>query len=65
MKLLLAVPFNSLSFGNVSYNIIRELHKRDCEIGIFPIGPIDKIDLNAFDAPEEIKSYIDNGIKKR
>ena len=65
MKLLLEVPFNSLSFGNVSYNIIRELYKRNCEIGIFPIGPIDKIDLSAFNPPEDIKSYIDSGIKKR
>jgi hypothetical protein len=65
MKLLLEVPLNRLSFGNVSYNIIRELHSRDVDLAIFPINPVDQIDLSAFDPPKEIKEYIDQAVKKR
>ena len=47
MKLILNAPFNSLSFGNVSYNIIRELFKKNVETLLFPIA--DKVDLKAYD----------------
>ena len=63
MKLLLEIPLNRLSFGNVSYNFIRELHKLDVEIGIFPIG--ENIDLGAFDLTEELKTYIEDAINNR
>ena len=64
-KLLLEVPLNRLSFGNVSYNIIRELYKLDADIAIFPIGPIEQIYLSAFDVKDDIKKYIDDAIQKR
>lgn len=51
MKLILNAPFNSLSFGNVSYNIIRELFKKNIETLLFPIA--DKVDLKAYDKMEE------------
>ena len=62
MKLVLEVPFNSLSFGNVSLNIIRELHKRGVELAIFPTGDID---LSAYDLSDDLKKYIEDGINKR
>jgi len=50
-KIIFNAPFNSLSFGNVSYNLAREMYKRDMDVGIFPIG--DNIDINAFDNTSE------------
>ena len=62
MKLLLEIPFNRLSFGNVSYNFIRELYKLNVDIGIFPIGDVD---IGAFDVSEELKTYIEEAINRR
>jgi hypothetical protein len=62
MKLLVEAPLNSLSLGNVSYNIIRELHKRGVEIGIFPIG---NTQLDAYQPPEEFQTYLQDSINNR
>lgn len=62
MKLLLEIPLNRLSFGNVSYNFLRELYKLNVEIGIFPTGDVD---LSAFNVSEELKKYIETGINRR
>ena len=62
MKLILEAPLNSLSFGNVSYNIIRELHKKNVELGLFPIGDPD---LSAYDFSDDLKNYIEESINKR
>ena len=62
MKLLLEIPLNRLSFGNVSYNFIRELYKLNVDIGIFPIGDVD---IGAFDVSEELKTYIEEAINRR
>jgi len=40
-------PINSLSFGNVAFNMLRELYKLDQKICFFPIG--NNLDLSAFD----------------
>ena len=37
-KIIFKAAFNSLSFGNVSYNFARELYKKDMKVSIFPIG---------------------------
>jgi len=65
MKLLLEAPINRLSFGNVSYNFIRELKKLDVDLGIFPIGDLNQLDLSAFDPEEDIKKYIEDCINNR
>ena len=62
MKLLLEAPLNKLSLGNVSYNIIRELHKKDVELGIFPTGDID---MSSYGASKELIAYIENAINNR
>ena len=62
MKLLIDAPFNSLSLGNVTYNIVRELFKRDVELGIFPVG---NTDLSAYSVAPDLGKYIENGINKR
>ena len=33
MKVLLEAPLNNLSFGNVSINILKQLYKKNIEIG--------------------------------
>jgi len=65
MKLLLEAPINRLSFGNVSYNFIRELRKLDIDLGIFPIGDLNQLDLSAFDPEEDTKQYIEDCINNR
>ena len=47
MRLLVNAPINALSFGNVSVNILRELHKKNIDLVFFPIG--DKAELEAYD----------------
>ena len=39
-------PLNSLSFGNVSLNILRELYKQGVKVNLFPTG--NSIELSAF-----------------
>ena len=60
MKLLLEAPLNGLSLGNVAFNFIRELKKRNVEIGIWPTGDPD---LGAYPVSDDLKAYIENGIK--
>jgi len=50
MKLLVNAPISSLSFGNVSVNILRELFKKNIDLIFFPIG--DKAEMEAFDKIE-------------
>ena len=62
MKILVEAPINSLSLGNVSYNIIRELFEKGHDVGIWPTG---NIDLKAYDVSDELKSKIQNSINDR
>ena len=56
-KLVFKGPINSLSFGNVSYNVLRELYKRKIEVAYFPIG--DNLVFDAFDSmSEDLKNWI-------
>ena len=62
MKILVEAPINSLSLGNVSFNIIRELFDRGYDVGIWPTG---NVDLKAYDADEDLVKKIENGINNR
>jgi hypothetical protein len=62
MKLVLEAPLNSLSFGNVAFNLIRELHKKGVDLRIFPIG---EPDLKAYDIDTELAAYIENAVNNR
>lgn len=58
-SLILEAPINSLSFGNVSVNLLKELYKlRDStSVSLFPIG--NKIELSAFDSLDpDIEKWI-------
>ena len=58
MSLILDVPINNLSFGNVGVNILRELFNRQTPISLFPRGG--QKDLSAFNKlPEDFKAWID------
>jgi len=37
-EIVFNAPINSLSFGNVSYNLLREMWKRDMKVNFFPVG---------------------------
>lgn len=57
-------PLNSLSFGNVSLNLLRELYNKNINVSLFPIG--DKSDLSAYDQLEEgFKQWIESSINNR
>ena len=50
-------PINGLSLGNVSINFLRELKKREIDLGLFPIG--DKGEFEAYDKiDDEFKKWI-------
>ncbi len=62
MKLLIEAPLNRLSLGNVTFNIIRELHKKNVEIGIFPTGDVD---LGSYEASDELTKYIQEAVNNK
>jgi hypothetical protein len=52
-------PINSLSLGNVTVNILRELKERDLEISFFPVG--DKGDFSAYDKiSKDFQQWVSN-----
>jgi len=62
MKVLLEAPLNNLSFGNVSINILKELYKKNIEIGLFPMGDVS---VDAFSLDENLKKYIEDAVNDR
>ena len=46
-KIILEAPVNNLSFGNVTYNLLRELYRREMSVSFFPISG--KLDFSSFD----------------
>ena len=57
-------PINNLSFGNVSYNILRELFKGGYKVNLFPVGQ--KGDFSAFDkASPEFSEFIKESVENR
>ena len=64
MKLNVNCPLNSVSFGNVSYNILREFFKKGINVNFFPIG--DRVDIGAYDkTPQAFISYLNNAANRR
>lgn len=68
MKIIFEAPLNQLSFGNVSYNFLKEFYKRqkdsnELSISLFPMG---NLDLTAFDkAGEDFKKWIMSLVSNR
>mgnify|MGYP000060737474 CR=1 FL=1 len=62
-NLIFKAPINSLSFGNVSFNILKEIFKKGIDLALFPIG---KVDINSFgEQPEDFKSWLEDSINNR
>lgn len=55
-------PLNNLSFGQVSYNLLREMYERGYDVAIWPTG---QIDISAYEAPEDFENWIASAIKNR
>jgi hypothetical protein len=56
-------PINPLSFGNVSFNLLREIFNKNIDCAIFPIG---NVDVSSFGPQsKEFKSWLEDGIKNR
>ena len=56
-------PLNSLSFGNVSYNLLKAMFNKDMNVALFPIG---KIDVAAFgEESNDFKKWIEESVKNR
>ncbi len=64
MKILVDAPLNSLSLGNVSVNIIKELRSKGHDIAIWPMNE-SSIDLSAYDLSEDDRSFFQDSINKR
>ena len=62
MKVLVEAALNNLSFGNVSVNILKQLYKKNIEIGLFPISDIN---IDAFSLDQDFKKYIEDAVNSR
>lgn len=60
-KLILSAPFNSLSLGNFSYNITKELFNRKIQCIIFPV----QVDLSSYNVNPEFKVWLESSINNR
>lgn len=62
-KLIFKCPINSVSFGNVSLNFMRELFKREVNVAHFPIG---NPEAGVYDKlSSEFKDWLQSSVNKR
>jgi hypothetical protein len=62
-KLILKAPLNSLSFGNVSFNLLKEIYDKKIDLAFFPIG---KVDTSSFEIRDEsFKLFLEDSINNR
>lgn len=59
MDLTFNAPLNSVSFGNVSFNLLKELFTRNLFIQYFPIS---NIDIESFNIDQNFKEKIEDSI---
>tara|TARA_X000001382_G_scaffold130173_3_gene124194 strand:+ start:280 stop:1368 length:1089 start_codon:yes stop_codon:yes gene_type:complete len=70
MDLSVEAPLNSLSFGNVSYNILRQLWRKGVNVNLFPLGgntdfkSFDKMDKDFFEWLKESALTANLKVKK-
>lgn len=62
MDFSLNLPINSVSFGQVSTAILREIHKKGLEPCIFPIG--NGIDLSTQNEDKDFVNWVNSGANK-
>lgn len=62
-KLIFKGPLNSLSFGNVSLNLLKEIYAKNIDIAIFPTG---NVDVSAFSINDSnFKLWVEDGVNNR
>lgn len=62
MQLLVETPASALSLGQVGYNILKECHKRNYEVGFFPVG---NIELSPFKIESKFHAWLQESINRR
>lgn len=62
MNLIIEAPLNPLSFGNVSYNILREIYRSNIDISIIPIG---EPDLSAYSLTKDFVDWVQKSINNK
>jgi hypothetical protein len=62
MKLLVEAPLNSLSIGNVTVNILRELKNKNVDVGLFPIS---NPDVQSYQLDDAFSSFIQESSNNR
>ena len=61
MQIVVEAPINSLSFGNVTYNLLRQFWRRGIDVLLFPISA--NMDISSYDKMDPLfKKYIENSI---
>lgn len=65
MNLNLLAPINSLSYGYVSYNIIKSLIGQGHEISLFPLGGIDTTDITNPNDIRMLQNAINNSSNEK
>jgi hypothetical protein len=62
MQFIFEAPLNSLSFGNVAVNLLREMWKAGHDVGLFPVG---NPDVSAHSIEPEFAQWLENSIQNR
>ena len=60
--MLYSLPVSSVSFGQIGYNILRELYERKMPIGFLPIG---ELDFGPFGPTKEFMNWVQNSVDER
>lgn len=61
--LIFKCPVNSVSFGNISLNLLREMFNRDMVVAHFPIG---NVDASVYDKlSDDLKEWLQSSINNR
>ena len=62
-SLIFKCPINPVSFGNVSFNLLREMFRREIAVAHFPIG---NVDASVYDKiSKELKEWLQSAIDNR
>ena len=61
--LIFKAPLNSLSFGNVSFNLLKEIYAKKINTAIFPIGNVDVSSFGLQD--KDFKEWIEEAVNNR
>lgn len=62
-RLIVSAPINTLSLGQFSYNVLRELYKRKVQVTLFPKGG--NVDLSAYKVDPGFGAWIERAVNDR